>query len=327
MPQTVLIALAAGIAGALLYAAMLALGPVAGAIPWFLSPVPLLLAGFTLGRAGGFVACGVGALAFGLVSLSGGAGTLYLLSDALPAALVVAWALRPAPGLTNPAPARSRAWMPAGTILARLALLPPLGMVVLALLAPSHADGLQGLLREQIGAGLDRMLAEAGSGAMPALDGATRGAVLDSAVQFLPGGMAMSWLFRIVVAAVLAQALAQRLGRAVRPSPAYGALELPAWYGAVFAAVVLASVVLAGDAGYVAWSAALGLSLPFLLLGFKLVHQVARRTPQPTLVLVVFYIVFLSVSAVAIVAMVLAGLVEYAATLRRRAAGRASEEE
>jgi hypothetical protein len=37
--------------------------------------------------------------------------------------------------------------------------------------------------------------------------------------------------------------------------------------------------------------------------------------------------VFLSVSALAIVAMVLAGLVEYSATLRRRAAGRTSEDE
>jgi hypothetical protein len=64
-----------------------------------------------------------------------------------------------------------------------------------------------------------------------------------------------------------------------------------------------------------------------MLLGFKLVHAVARRTPYPALVLGVFYFAFLSVSALAVVAMVLAGLVEFLANLRRRAAGRASEEE
>jgi hypothetical protein len=159
------------------------------------------------------------------------------------------------------------------------------------------------------------------------LDGATREAVVESAVTFLPGAMALSWLFRVAVAAALAQAMLRRMGRSVRPSPAWLDLALPPWYGAVYAAVVLAALLIGGDAGYVAWSAAIGLSLPFLLLGFKLVHVVARRTPWPVPLLVAFYVVFLSVSAVAVVAMVLAGLVEFSTNLSRRAAGRASEEE
>lgn len=325
MSQPVLLAIAAGVASALLYTGMLAMGPVLGALPWFLSPLPLLAAGLALGRGAALLAVAAGLLAFGGVTLSPAAALIYLASDGVPALLIVVLALRPAPGVTAPDPAQPAHWYPPGRILAWLALLPPVVMIVLAALAPAHVDGLQGLLRAEIGAGLEHLLA--GSGQPAVLEGATREAVVESAVTFLPGAMALSWLFRVAVTAALAQAMLRRMGRSVRPSPAWLDLALPPWYGAVYAAVVLAALLMGGDAGYVAWSAAIGLSLPFLLLGFKLVHVVARRTPWPVPLLVAFYVVFLSVSAVAVVAMVLAGLVEFSTNLSRRAAGRASEEE
>ncbi|SDE27163.1 DUF2232 domain-containing protein [Rhodospira trueperi] len=327
MLQTVPLAIAAGIAGALLQATMLALGPVLGALPWFLSPVPLVAVGLVRGWSATVIACVAGTVAFGGVGLSLAAAGLYLVSDALPAFVIATLALRPAPDVPRPDPSVAEHWYPPGHILAWLMLLPPMLMVALALVAPEHQDGLWGLVRDGIGARLDVMLAAAGGETAPVLEEATRVAVVDSAASILPGALAISWGFRAVVAGVLAQALARKVGPALRPSPAYIALSLPRWYGTVFAVVLLAAVFGSGDVGYVASSVALGLSLPFLLLGFKLVHAVARRTPHPTLLLIAFYVVFLSVSALAIVAMVLAGLVEYSATLRRRAAGRTSEDE
>jgi len=324
MPPTALIASAAGIASALLYSGLLALGMVLGAVPWFLSPAPLVLVGLTLGRDAGFIACAVGLAAIGLVSLSPGATLVYLVSDTLPALIMVSLALRQAPGVDNPDPAQAKHWYPPGGILARLALAPPLIMVALALAAPGHVDGLQGLLREHVEASVDLLLSGAPTGFM---DDAERTSLVNGWVMLLPSSVAAFWLIRAVVAGILAQRLARLLGRMLRPSPAYAAMELPAWSGVLFAAVLGFAALTSGDLGYVAWSAAIALSLPFLLLGFKLVHVVARRTPHPVLVLGVFYFVFLSVSHLSFIAMVLAGLVEFSANLRRRAAGRASEEE
>lgn len=329
MARTLLVAVAAGLAGALCFAGMLAMGPVAGAIPWFLSPVPPLAVGLALGPIAGALAAVVGLGAVALAAPASGAVLIYLLSDVVPVLLIVGMALRPAPGVTTPDPRRAADWTGPGRGVARLALVPPAVMVVVWLLAPGHVDGLEGLLREEIRAGFDRLLTGPDGAPMPPeplTDEATRQAIVDSAVLFLPGAMAMSWLFRAVATTALAQMLVQRLGQARRPAVGLGDLDLPLWYGAAFVGVGLLAALLGGDAGYVAWSAAIGMALPFLLLGFKLVHMVARRTPQPMLILVAFYVVFLSVSGVAIVAMVLAGLVEFAVSQRRSAAGPAAEE-
>ncbi|MQX35180.1 DUF2232 domain-containing protein [Roseospira navarrensis] len=323
MPPSVPIALAAGIASALLYASMLVLGPLLGAVPWFVSSVPLILAGLTLGRGAGLLACAAGVVAFALMSLSVVAGLLYLVSDTLPALVILSLALRPAPGVPSPQPSRPEDWYPPGEILARLALVPPVLIVGAALLAPAHEGGLTGFLGTSIGGALQQALSASGQ---DVLDPETRDAVVRNAVMLLPGMLAMSWLVRAVVAGALAQAIARRMGRALRPSPVYIAMQVPAWSGVLFGIVAILAVLFGGDLGYVAWSVAMGLSLPFMLLGFKLVHAVARRTPYPGMLLGVFYVVFLSVSALAIVAMVLAGLVEFLANLRRRAAGGASEE-
>lgn len=334
MPQSLLIAIAAGVVGALLYVGIIALGPVLGVVPWLLSPVPLIAVGLMYGPGLALLAGLCGGLAFYGGSLSVGAAGIYVVSDVVPALLVVFLALRPAPGRTAAevaaAPGDAASWMPPGAILARLSVLPPIILVVLALLAPTHPDGLSGLVADWIRNGLEAMMASVsaagGSGAPAlALDAATQAALVETAVRFLPGASAGAWVMRIALAAVLAQAVARRTGRALRPTPSWRSLALPDWYAALFGACVLAGLGLGGDAGYVAWSAAVGLSLPFVLLGFRLVHEVARRTPQPTLVLVVFYIVFLSVSALAVLAMIVAGLVEFAAHRRRGADGPASE--
>lgn len=327
-----LIPMAAGLGGAGLYVAMLMLGPVIGSVPWFLSPVPLMAMGLALGWRACVIACVVGTVTLGLATVSSGAAALYVVSDVLPALVVGALGLRPAPRLARPDPTRPMHWYPPGHILAWLALIPPAIMVGAALLAPDHVDGLRGLLREGIADALAGLRAEgdgagAGAGGLALLDASTREVVVRNAADVLPGGLALSWLFRAAVTAVLAQVVLRRMGRAVRPREDGSALDLPTWYGGVFAGTILLALLVGGDVGYVAGSAAVGLSLPFMLLGFRLVHAVARRTPYPMAVLVVFYVVFLSVSALAIVAMVLAGLVEFATAARRRAVGRASEEE
>ena len=336
MPQTLLIAIVAGVAGAVLYAAIIALGPVLGVLPWALSPVPLIGAGLVLGPGATVLAALAGAVAFAGATGSLGAAGVYLVSDALPALLIVALASRPAPGRTPAdlaaAPNDATRWMPPGELLARLSLLPPLVLIVLALLAPAHPDGLSGLVADWIRDALESMMAgmaTVGGQGAPALilDTATRDALVEAAVRFLPGASAGAWVMRAALAGVMAQSLARRAGRARRPTPSWRALMLPDWYAVVFGLSVLAGLGLGGDVGYVAWSVAVGLSLPFMLLGFKLVHEVAGRTPQPTLVLVIFYIVFLSVSALAVLAMIVAGLVEFAAHRRKGANGPASEEE
>ena len=324
MPKPLPIALAAGIAGALLFLAMIVLGPVVGLLPWFVSPVPLVAAGLLFGWRGGLVAAATAVVVVALASLNPAAVGIYLLADVLPALTILHLGLRPAPGLAKPDPARTEHWYPPGRLLAWLALLPVLGLAVVALMAGgSLAEPVRSMLADSWGEMTSLVFDPTLRQAMGEPE--TRAQVETLLVTVLPGATAASWLLRAIVGGVLGMALARRLGRTARPRPVYAALRLPGWYGVLFA-VTLGLSLSGGALGLLAGSMAMVLCLPFVVLGFKLVHLVARRTPAPTLVLVVFYMVLFA-SAIGLLAMVFVGLVEYATDLRREAGGRSTEDE
>jgi hypothetical protein len=68
-------------------------------------------------------------------------------------------------------------------------------------------------------------------------------------------------------------------------------------------------------------NAAIMLSVPLVFLGLVLVHAAARTLPQPKMALVGFYILFVLGSSVSIIALTVAGFVEFAIKRRLIASG------
>ena len=122
----------------------------------------------------------------------------------------------------------------------------------------------------------------------------------------------------------LAQGLAVRFGRNVRPTPRLAELELPAWFAGAFGAALVLSL-LSGAAGQIGAGLAVIAGMAYLLHGLGVVHWWAARARSPGLVLAWVYLlvgIFTPVAA----ALVVLGLVDTWARFRHRGTRTGTEE-
>ncbi|MGQ9370770.1 DUF2232 domain-containing protein [Azospirillum sp. ST 5-10] len=315
--QTALaVALAGGVASALLYVSVLS-GGFGALILVYLAPLPLFVAGLWLGASVTALAGATGA-ALVLVATGSLVAMLgYAASGVAPALFVVRQALlaRPAAGPSGDA----LEWYPPGLLLMGLTGLGLAAFFVAVLLASGEPGGLETLVRELV-RGMAAQFAPEGEPAPSAEDFAFASA--------MPGVVAISWLLMTIVNATLAQGLLMRFGRNRRPPMRLVDLELPTWTAALFAAAILGAMALPGLAGFVALNVALILSLPFAFAGLSVVHVFAARQRSRTAFLVGFYL-FLFLFGWPMIAMVGLGVIEQWMGLRRRlrAAGPNQEDE
>ncbi|GEO80667.1 YybS family protein [Pararhodospirillum oryzae] len=298
MLRTLPHAAVAGLAGILMFASFLYV-PVLGVLITQASILPLLGVGLRFGLPTVLVGAGV-ALGGAVIALPLAMAPVLTLLDLLPAVLVTSLALRPAPGGGDQGgPA---AWYPPGRVLAWLSVA-SLGLLALfAVGMPPSEQGLQHQVATMVQAALDTVLAAAPAD--------TRAQVVASMPVYLPGVFLATWVVRIALCAMVAQRLLSRRKMARRPTPVYGALDLPSWSVGLFVAAGVAGVVLGGDGGYLAANALLGLSVPLMAMGLVLVHNAARALPHPGIALGAFYATMVLGSTLALAAVVAAGLVE-----------------
>jgi len=320
MPAHLPLVIGAGTSSALLFVVLAGL---------LFAPVPLIAVGLRLGWTRGLLAALIGAVGVGLVAQSLGVVGLYLAVDVLPALVILHGALRPLPGVTMPNPARPEHWTGVGTVLASLALVPAVGVLAAAVLTGGSVSDLMLWVAggPSEGSFVDSVVAQAGAIFGPDMGAAIaerasqpRGADL-LAVSFLVTATTV-WLVQAMLAGVLGAVLAARMGPTVRPRPTYGDLRLPGWYGVVFALAGLAATV-----SDLALAVVCGLGVPFIVLGFKLVHVAVRPLPGRWVLLAVFYWLCLMLFTISPLVMVFVGLVEFATDLRREPGGRSMEDE
>lgn len=256
------VALAAGAAG--VGSALLALWamrgmPLGGVLMW-LAPMPIFAAGFGFGSR-----AAVSAVAIAAVLLAFSTGSLgllvYLAVFGLPAAMVVATAMRPE-RMELPLP---------------LALLGIWPVVVLAVVAMAVPD-LEAEMRTAVEMGLNRMGLSLPEG------------MVDQIAQ-VKAAAAGFWIALLMVAnGMAAQALLARKGLAIHPTPSADALHLPGWY-LVLPAIALAAWLAFG--GAVALSSLLLLLVPVFLLGVAGVHRRLRGRAGRVAILAGFYVLML----------------------------------
>jgi hypothetical protein len=318
VPRELLFALIGGIASAIL------------SIGWF-GPVPILAVGLHLGSALASIAAAVGALSI-LIAFNGLNSLVYIAGTAMPAMIIVRQAL-----ISQPSSSPGKlTWYPPGLI---LGLLVAWGLIVLAAVALYFAiatDGLQAashnVLRELFAQIIQQSGTGTGTGASEAQLAKISDALAARLAPVLPGMLVAGSLLILIPNAAITQGLLARTGHALRPTPAYAALELPLWLAGALA-VALVVAFLPGALGGYGRNAALLLSTPFLLLGLTVIHTLSRRAPKPGSVLGAFYVglVFAGLVlglAVPLLALItLLGIVEQFFSLRQRFAAPGANQE
>ncbi|MCH2393715.1 DUF2232 domain-containing protein [Oceanibaculum sp.] len=309
---------AAGLTSAALYLSVV-LGSPGAFLLAYLAPLPLFLAGLALGLTALLAA---GASAFVIVGLASGslmAAGLYLGIEVLPVAVLVRQALLSRPVMAGEEGSGIE-WYPLGRLTALLAAMAAMVLVIIWLVFAGSEGGLEAAVRMFLNAGLQGMLQAGGAEA-----GEITPAIALMAALF-PGIAAASWVVMIAVNGALAQGLASRFGRNLRPSPDMATLELPR---ALLVALVVAAVVglvAPGGLGYIGRNLLVVLGMAYLFAGLAVVHGFILKLAARQVLLVVVYVTMVLFGWPVLLVMLL-GIVDQLFGLRRRFAGPTQGEE
>jgi hypothetical protein len=202
-------------------------------------------------------------------------------------------------------------WYSPGLLLAQLTCVAGLGIGLAFLLLLDHPGGLQGAIEAFLASALVEM------GAIEAE--AVSSSELGPWMFLFPGLMATSWLVMVVLNAVLAQALAVRLGWNRRPSPDLTRLELPSWLWPALGAAGLVALLGEHGWGFLGRSLLIVFVVPYVFLGLAVIHTLVRHWSHPSWLLAAVYAALVLLGW-PILAVLLLGFVEDWAHLRRRLA-------
>ncbi len=272
----------------------------------YLAPLPLFLVGLGGGVTAGAVA---GATGFVVAGLMGGlaAGGIYAVVHGIPTWLVTRHALSQSTAANGSGPV----WAPPGQALTALSLLAA-GLLLVAAIGvwgsgASLYEGIEGYLSAAFGE------------LVPEISAADRELAVQRIVPWLPGAVAGSWILMVAANGVLAQWLLTRSGRAIRPTPAYSALQVPDQLSLAIVGAAVAALLLPGDLRYTGRNLALVLAVPFFLLGLTVVHTALRRLSMGRPLLVAAYLT-VALSSLAMLVVVALGLAEQWMGIRNRLA-------
>ena len=301
MPRQALIAAGGGALSALLSVRFIS-GGSGGLLFAYLGLLPIAMVGLGLGMRAGSIAifcrCGRGDRA----QQPSPGGNLWR-HDRGPGWIIIRLAL-----MNRVAPNGDVEWYPAGRILCRLT---GLGAIYLVLTALMHFDVPGGF--ESATAGyLNKLLT------IPAgLQLEDRKALIDRFIPLFPGYAVISWLLMLIVNGMMAQGLLVRMGRNLRPSPAYARMNAPEWLYWTIVIAAIFTLAGSGNVEYVARNLVLVCALPFFFIGLGIVHVMVQRLTQPSIALTVMYILLIFFPALGL-AVAIMGFAEQWAGLRNR---------
>lgn len=293
-----LMAVGAGLASAAVFLFGLT-GSTSSIMLAYLSPLPLFAAALAAGGVTGIVAAVLGTVPV-MVVAGPQVGLAYAALAAAPAALLGHLAM-----LSRSDEAGGIEWYPSSALAGWLCTVGLAGLVLLCGLLAGQPAGLSGTAGE--------MATEFASW----LQVEDKKLFVGMLQPILPGITIASWMLLLVVNGVLAQGLLVALNRAARPSPDIGALTLPRWIAIAGALAALAVILFSGDYSYFARNMLIVIAVPYFLQGLSVVHVLARKLGGDNMVLAIFYVTLVVVGWGVAPVIVLLGLIEQIAGLRR----------
>lgn len=306
MRRHLAIAAGAGLASALLFLSA-ASGGFGVLLTFYLAPLPLFLVGLGLGPMAVLVGNGAAVVVLALVLTPVGALSYLVATGAAPffiARRAVLWQDGP----------DGRQWYPAGHLLLWIIGFAAAGVVALALVLGVVGDGLAAAVDSSMQAFADAVVTAAAVDEQQA--GALR-ALLTALGPWAPGIAAGLWLLTMVANGILAQSLLRRSGRALRPSPAYSLVEVPAILAVVLGVAAAVAAMSDGDAGLVARAFVVVAVAAYALVGLAVVHRLSRNWPGRAFLLGVLYAA-LVIQGWLVIPIATLGLIETWAGLRQR---------
>ncbi|KAA2214329.1 DUF2232 domain-containing protein [Teichococcus oryzae] len=280
--------LLAGVAGGLVsaLAALLAFrGLPFGLGLFWLSPLPLFMAGLGFGKLAGGIAVGTGTVALLLAQPGWLTALLWLGLYGVPVLLLLFLGLQEQPPRIS-----------TGLPLAALGVWPA-ALTLLAAFLAADAGGLEAVLRAAVAMGLERMGTDAPE------------AVVTQIVRLQAAALALWLAIALVANSAAAQAFLQRRRLALAPAPAWRQSHLPRWYPALPGLAGLVWL-MSGSESLLPLSLCLVLSVPLLLQGLAAMHRRLASFSGRLPLLILFYVLILVFSLPGALVLVALGLLE-----------------
>ncbi|MGL5164681.1 MAG: DUF2232 domain-containing protein [Afipia sp.] len=267
MMTGILIALAAGLASATMFASIIS-GALISLVLFYLAPLPLMVAALGWGSATALIGGVIAALGLGVVF-----GIPYTAAFALTVALPAWWLghltllARPVsndPQLANIAPVLD--WYPTGRVLAWAAVFASITTISALLTLGSDADTINAALRH----GLTRIM-----GTRASVPSGETDRVVDALVAIAPGAATIIAMMTLTLNLWLAAKITTTSGRMKRPWPDLRTTTLPK----MILVALLVAVALCFTGGLLALMAQIASSallMAYALTGFAVLHTVTQ---------------------------------------------------
>jgi hypothetical protein len=294
-----LLALAAGIISAVVFASATTGALFLRVILFLLTPLSLYLAGLGLGTVAAAIA-GIMATAIVLLIANPLAAEVYAVSTALPAIVCthLATLSREAEG--------EREWYPLGRIVVIAGIFSGMFAVVALVLMGGSVETLSKLLRTVIEGFVKSELSQI-PGA-PAIGTAEIDEITRSTLTSLPWALGLLAMGTILLNLWLAGRITLASGRLPRPWPNLSDFKMPAAATFVLLVAIGLSFV-SGMTGLVASAVAAPFALAFALVGIAVAHALTRGSPWQGFILAALYVAVIFIPHIGLL-LALAGLAE-----------------
>lgn len=278
---------------------MMMKGDLSAMIGLCLSPLPVIMAGLSIGFIGATIASAAGLLLLSILTF-GEATVIYFAWDIAPSLLLVYLALK------HRTQNKGTVWYPIGYMLSWLSLLTA-GIALLTILAivaaldTAIASTVSNTAAEitatpvpapalDIEAGLKALILKAVSTNLPSqIDAGTAMAAIEKIVAVFMTVIAVTWLLRIVFVAYIAEYILLKKQKALRPKPSYTEVYVQNWALGVVVAGAVIGFLASGNIGYISANLAACMAIPFCALGLSRIHLWAEQTKFAGILLLIFY--------------------------------------
>lgn len=272
MPLGLLASLGAGLISAIVFASATT-GPLVPRLILFLiTPLPVFMAGLSLGWRSAAIA---GAAAAVFLGLAAGPyfALVYAVTQALPAAFLCYLALlhRTLPASHEGAPVVE--WYPVGRIVMWAGAIAALLAILMLGMVGTDREALLEIFKTAIGSILKQQ--PEGGGLPETLGDADLARFATLALTMLPAFSAISWMLGLLGNLWLAGRITLASGRLQRPWPDVASITLPRWAPMALLAATAAST-LGGFGGLAATAIAGAAFFAYVLLGLAIAHYATR---------------------------------------------------
>ncbi len=204
------------------------------------------------------------------------------------------------------------AWYPEGRLVVWTAIASAILSVCLILALGPDVASFRAMVGEVLQPFFDQMAKQPNAPAAEQIEGLNA-----FVVRVLPATLSIVWCLSTMVNMYLAGSILRKTGAGLRPWAPFTQLAFPRWAIWVLS-VAAVGTLLPGTLSAFAWVFTAALMLAYAILGLAVMHALLDGHPMRVLLLGLFYLSLLFLSAIAVVPLILLALVDQSFNIRKR---------